>query len=796
MLFNYFNISFYFKCSIFLIFLSSPLLLGGKNTSVLIAQCAVLTPLCIYASFKKHHFTVLCTVPLLISAFLHVIPFPIKWALLLQPNIARYTTGLNLSFLSTSLDIPATHHFILENIVLLLCTYAATYAFQTRKDLYDLSLWMLICGCIVVSIGFIHASLGWWRPYNTFGIQANPFSSTFINPNHLGAFCALCAFSGTGLCLDPHYSKRPLAIVCSIICITGTLCSLSRGAIITMGCVLVMLSLFIAWRTKNIFYAFSSFIALIVVVFILQNISLSSPETTQELSTIQTETFKSRFLLLKTLFPILKDFPFLGIGPGALGSTYAYYSHIPDNVTLAFAENQWLQILLDHGFVFGIFFYALFFVSIKTMFIKSLKDPWTLGVLLSWTYLLIHNCFDFNLAIPAVAFPSFTLMSLVTKKNSFLNLISPRCMPVFLLIPIALFSFYIQKNHHLEKETHHIAQCLNSKKTPPKDFTQLLENARKNHLSDYIIPLYASKCFFNHGMNKEGFSYLNMAMIFAPQSSQTHLQASYVFLKKGSYKQAYLELKTFFRKKPCSTQNVFHHILSYPKTKNMVFALLENFPEQTKNTIPALIQKNYTEEAWEIAQKKITEKNDLIPFLKDFFNFFNHQKNFQKSREAAEKIKALQNNTCEGDLLLVSLEEENKKLSLLKKLLTRCEEKKLIIDSIIHLYIKNNQAHEALIFIEEKITQKILQEDPQAYISLKSELCEKTNNIACAIENIRKLIQSDNTQAHYWIKLAKLHIQSGLTEEAYTQLQHAQHVVHDKNAILKEISSLQKEMLH
>ena len=117
---------------------------------------------------------------------------------------------------------------------------------------------------------------------------------------------------------------------------------------------------------------------------------------------------QARFVVWGGVLEMLKQFPFLGTGPGTFAYAYTQYQPPGLNLRFTMAHNDYLQFAAESGLpVLAVLLWglvAMYWRGFKKMANSSrLVRGTALGALAGITAILVHSIFDFNLHIPANA---------------------------------------------------------------------------------------------------------------------------------------------------------------------------------------------------------------------------------------------------------------------------------------------------------------------------------------------------------------------------------------------------------
>lgn len=317
--------------------------------------------------------------------------------------------------------------------------YIVLNNFQKRNRIERLVKVLVFTGFLVSLFGIIQKISNAERIYWTIVIpKGDVFFASFMNRNHFANYINMHIFITLGIVfsrlpytryLPRHTSKSSLFkilllilqrgigiyIFSLVVMVTALFYSLSRGGILsfTVGIGVFTSLLIMKGLTKK---GYIAILILIVIVFgmliwigapsqILERFFTS--ENLDKESPILERIFGARYYMTKSTFPLIRDYPFLGVGLGMFRYIYNlgykpkslmpyYIDHIHNDIVEPIAETG----LLGGFLIFmGIYLYLAFII--KTL--KQAKDPFriamTSGALSALFSMCFHSLFSFNFRI-------------------------------------------------------------------------------------------------------------------------------------------------------------------------------------------------------------------------------------------------------------------------------------------------------------------------------------------------------------------------------------------------------------
>jgi tetratricopeptide (TPR) repeat protein/O-antigen ligase len=332
--------------------------------------------------------------------------------------------------------------------LLLFLTYVAVYVLvvnlvRTRDQIDRLVRTLLLLGSLLAFLGLLDYMAGeaWlfrWRdlPFS------KRVSGPFINPDHFAAWLVMLVCLGIGDLLARSRAARPdrslrnlwlspasreeivrryLPFVGVVVMALSVVFTLSRGGITSLLAALGVLLLVQGARG----HARKSLV--LVGVLLAVTVGYGAWIGLGPLhARLAPDQFGSRLVQSVTSLPMLKAFPFLGVGLGAYREIYFRYQPPdlrPGTLYFEFAHNDLLELAVETGLVgAAIFVFAAWRVAGDLLVAHLLgrgrcpvgggedegarrREPFSLGLglgaLAAVLALLVHSAFDFAVRIPA-----------------------------------------------------------------------------------------------------------------------------------------------------------------------------------------------------------------------------------------------------------------------------------------------------------------------------------------------------------------------------------------------------------
>jgi O-antigen ligase len=326
-----------------------------------------------------------------------------QWAL--HVTASRYATRIELQLL-------------LADLILL---FLATQAFQSFDDWKSFVWFVMIFSFAVAIFGILqhftfNGKIYWFRELRYGGVPFGPY----VNRNHYAAFAELTIpVSLVPLVLGKVRRERLLlVVVLAVVPIGALLFCGSRGGVISFGCELLVLVVWLAARraarVQALLGAATVGLALLLVSW------LGTNQVLQRFSDLQTSEVPlgKRTAMARDTFHIFLDHRLLGTGLGTIQLVYPPYETLYDGKVVNHSHNDYLEALAETGVIGGLccawFLLALFWAAYRHLVLAPIgrNTAFQLAGFLGCVGFLAHSFVDFNLHIPANAFLFFLMAAL------------------------------------------------------------------------------------------------------------------------------------------------------------------------------------------------------------------------------------------------------------------------------------------------------------------------------------------------------------------------------------------------
>jgi O-antigen ligase len=192
----------------------------------------------------------------------------------------------------------------------------------------------------------------------------------------------------------------------ALLLVVGLLAAQSRGGLVAFAVGVVALPLALRRRL-------AAAVVLAVAVGAAAWMSLGGMLRTLEARGLRS----NRLALWADVVPMVKDFPVLGAGFNAFGSSFVSYQHIDKYEWYGEAHNEYLQALVDTGVAGAALLAVLLWMLFRRAVRAARLGPLDAGRLASLLALAVHNLVEFNWQIPANAATFVALAALAARRG-------------------------------------------------------------------------------------------------------------------------------------------------------------------------------------------------------------------------------------------------------------------------------------------------------------------------------------------------------------------------------------------
>jgi O-antigen ligase len=254
----------------------------------------------------------------------------------------------------------------------------------------------------IIQKAFWNGKIYWFRELRYGGKPFGPY----VNSNHYAGFMEMAIpLALAALITTRSINKKIIYGFMAIVMASTIFLSLSRGGMLSFLGSLFTISLILFFHKSFNKHQIVIILLLIGIFMFILYLQFFSAVSERFLSLIDVEGISKikRPLVWKDTLNIVKDFPLLGTGLGTFRYIFPKYKSSGEQILFLYAENDYLQVLSEAGFIgFFIIVWGVFIVTLSS-FKTIAQDKLAIFFFGSIAAILIHSFFDFNLHIPANA---------------------------------------------------------------------------------------------------------------------------------------------------------------------------------------------------------------------------------------------------------------------------------------------------------------------------------------------------------------------------------------------------------
>ena len=466
---------------------------------------------------------------------------------------------------SISLDPPATWRELAKSISYLLLFFAAVQVSRSRSGARRrLTAAVALSGLAVALIGYAHALVG---AHSLFGFYsyATPqplfFLTTFGNPNHLSSLLTLTSTVALGLALTAADRQRAalwgLAYAASGAAIFF---SLSRGGIcffIAAQAIFVFLlyrgrrSRISASPVSRLMPGRESGIILATLAVLSISAFVASERIVAELRTADSveKLRESKIQMWPVIVKSARHFARSGMGGGAFEAAFTRDQTESPEVTFTHPENIVLQLCADLGLLGALLVGGIAAWALLRLLQRQESSTLDLAILSGLSAMVLHDLFDFSLALPGCAAVACIAMGIASRSEN--AILAEREGGAMRLAPgplaaalalLALFSL-VPGGETLQTAESELASRL--AKAPTSEITAAAARAIDRHPADYLLYDLAGGAYDRSKPPRPGeaLAFANRALFLRPLDVEAHRVAARALLKLGRRSQAALEYR-------------------------------------------------------------------------------------------------------------------------------------------------------------------------------------------------------------------------------------------------------------
>jgi tetratricopeptide (TPR) repeat protein len=790
-------------------FILCPLLLGGNRDwaflTIGLMLCASLILFQFSLSGSSSPVTKAWTVRLLLVAtgatILQITPLPEPVIAFITPithEILTISLGENFGWAPLSLDVSQTQHQVIKLIAYLLAVLNILefrHLLGTKKATLKLLQAIGISGTVVFLIGFGHFLLGYESTFNSVVGVTSLFPSTFINANHLAAFFSLTAMSNLAVYLSLSAKNKPSWpwALNGVAMILGNFLTLSRAGIISLSLTIVLLVICFSARKFNT-HTFKPAIVGVTVIPLVAFLSaavLFGDKLLKEMKSVLHVTSLSKIEIWKAFPELIRDFPLSGIGRGAFAAIFPKYSPVTDSYTFTHLENEWLQLFVDWGVLFGTVILILLIAAFISSFNNSRDNVALWPVVASFCCLGIHNIIDFNISTMGLGLPVVGLLTILGPKlnrspKRHRSKLSTRSIILGTLM-VALG--YASIGHSLSADSSVLYQRTLNQSLNVKQMINDIDQAIRRHPGDhYLHSLKARTMLRDKTTRVNTLRTINTVLYLAPNDPFAHLQAADTLYQMGAVNQAFTEYRIALRKSP----DLFFRIAETIERKTGDAASIQRlagYDIQSQIQVAQILKdKGHYDLAIEVLRRHLGDDRRILITLCDAQY---EKKDFNAVIVTARRLRQTFPSTHYGYVwgasALLNQEQFEEAQLVIQDGLKKFPFNVFMTKTAAEFYLHQKQVSEATQAIR-RLKNIAVQNKHKAWASyLEAELFTQTNNLVDAIKCLNQAYSYNPMEFNYIDEAVKLRVKLGDLRGAIRLLEKAlkKSPLHSKQLTIK-----------
>ncbi len=334
---------------------------------------------------------------------------------------------------SLSLDPPGTLRALAHFMTLLgIAVLALRLSIHERGRYYCVAAVAVCAGISALVVG-LHELLGARSLYGLYELEEiNPhLIGPLLNLNHLGAWMAvgtivslaLVAYRRQPTWLRPFWLAN--AAACAFVVVAtvsrGATLALIAGAIVTGGTLIAQRLVGNAEaprRRRSSFVTSSLPIGIVGVCVVIVVVFSNAGNVMSQLSHTSFDELgdsRTKFAAWRSSIALIREAPVLGLGRGAFETSFARVHPGSKHATFSHVENEFLQIVLDWGFVGGV----LMLLTTSWLAARAVRrwreDALVAGVLGAACAVAAQSTVDFGIELLGLAVPITILVATVSQ---------------------------------------------------------------------------------------------------------------------------------------------------------------------------------------------------------------------------------------------------------------------------------------------------------------------------------------------------------------------------------------------
>lgn len=565
--------------------LLAPQLVGALHVPVVIGVAASLTAIFVYAMWSG---AISTRLPLpavalaLLAAYslLQALPLPVQITEhLARANWDAYTRLFDAfgerapRFLPLSLDPGASR---IEAVKW--STYAIAFALAAgvgaRGYARSGPVMVLVSALAIAVVTLGHRLAG---AQTIFGIYAptGEFAKSSIgpllNPNNLAGYLNLGIFCGLGLMLTRQAPWLRWLLAVSVALMVGVVVeSRSRGGLVALGVGLVAMAL-LAWKRLPELRSTRRGRRLLagVGVTVLAGVALAALAVAPDTFRQGTDGGLKKLAMASWVAPLIRDYPWFGVGRGAFESAFQQYVVGPDNLIYSHPENFIVQWAAEWGVPCAALALVGLLALLRERAAAAFENPVALGALIACCVLLLQNLVDLGTEVPALTIAALVGLGTgwrgddgASKPLRFRRVFSGALLVLSCGALLAVLVVPVETVGNARLRLDASLEVLTPEPEAGRlaEFREDLKRTMRAHPMDPYFPRLAALVAFRQ-RDPKALRWIGRALELGPTSGRSHLLLARMLAALGQRSQALLELRFAAAYDPGIAASVAHAAL-------------------------------------------------------------------------------------------------------------------------------------------------------------------------------------------------------------------------------------------
>ncbi len=387
------------------------------------------------------------------------------------------------------------------------------------------------CGALALG-HYLFSATELFGIYQPFTSAPLPFLSPLINPNHLSALMIVTTSVALALAVRSTTTRARAGWIAAAAFAT-TLCLLlrSRAALLLLPAAGLSL-LFLLWRRsrKRTDRGRPLLVGIFIAACLLSMLAaLLGDELAYEFLAQPLLAPEGRPALWNASLDLALAQPLIGIGRGAFEASIARVYPSSHLLSYSFAENQYLQLVVDFGLPLSLLLGFLLLKMTKRALRHGADDTLAAAAAVALVALLVHALVDFGLETPGLAACAIALVC-VLDRPELVTRARPRWQGPLWIGTFAMTAALALWARPLREDRKQLFD------------EQHARAAMLRHPADYVAPATVASHRFAAG-DRRGFAFANHALQRQPQNPHVHHLVARMLVAAGRPFQACIEYR-------------------------------------------------------------------------------------------------------------------------------------------------------------------------------------------------------------------------------------------------------------